>query len=125
MRQWLETERGHAAPNGERFLDEGAIWLAEGVSQPFGTLIEQLKAVRKAQIDLLPRFPIPAWETVHTPIPIYGPVTLSWVVTKTLQHTAEHTHDVLRLVLFWDWTPQDATSAASGASAAPRDHTPG
>ena len=29
-------------------------------------------------------------------------VALYWVVSKTFQHTAEHTHDLMRLVLFWD-----------------------
>ena len=33
---------------------------------------------------------------------IWGPVTLSWVVSKTYQHTAEHTGDILRIALFWD-----------------------
>ncbi|GAC1447801.1 MAG: hypothetical protein PVSMB4_03950 [Ktedonobacterales bacterium] len=33
-----------------------------------------------------------------------------WVVSKPVQHTAEHTHDLMRLVLFWDLAraPADA-----------------
>ncbi|MBM2847059.1 MAG: hypothetical protein HW418_1, partial [Anaerolineales bacterium] len=40
------------------------------------------------------------WE--ETRRAVWGPVTLRWVVTKTYQHTAEHTHDVLSLALYWD-----------------------
>lgn len=27
---------------------------------------------------------------------------MKWFVTKTFQHTAEHTHDVLSMALLWD-----------------------
>ncbi len=43
------------------------------------------------------------------------PVTLRWVVTKTLQHTAEHVSALLRLSLFWD--PAELRSQQAQASA--------
>ncbi len=63
-------------------------------------LLTQFVEVRQQQITLLSRFPRFAWEEPRSAV--WGSVTLRWVLTKTLQHTAEHTHDVLRLSLFWD-----------------------
>ena len=58
------------------------------------TLVAEFRKVRAEQIALLPKFDEALW---HAPRPaIWGTVTLRWVVTKTYQHTAEHTHDV-----FW------------------------
>lgn len=33
----------------------------------------------------------------------WGDVTLRWIMTRTLQHTHEHTHDVQSLGLYWGW----------------------
>jgi hypothetical protein len=62
--------------------------------------------VRAQQIALLPDFSPSAWD--ETREMGWGPVTLLWVVTKTYQHTCEHTHDVLRLRLFWDFPQRDS-----------------
>lgn len=35
--------------------------------------------------------------------PFWPDVSLRWVVTKTLQHTFEHTNNVLQIGLFWDF----------------------
>ena len=120
MRHWL----GGPKPDDARFVNEDASWDAEGAGQSIEAFLQQLRAVRAEQISLLPRFSSAAWETVRDPIPAWRPVTLRWIVTKTLQHTAEHTNDALRLVIFWDWALQDATSEANAASATPRAHTP-
>ena len=91
MRQWL---------GGPRLLvddlDEEAEWEK-------GHLLEKLVAdfrqVRTEQIAWLPQFDAALWHAARRTV--WGAVTLRWVVTKTYQHTAEHTHDVLRLALFW------------------------
>jgi hypothetical protein len=62
--------------------------------------VRMLAAGREEQRDLLDQLDGEAWTTVRTTV--WGAVPLRWVVTKTCQHTAEHTDDVLRMVLFWD-----------------------
>lgn len=81
---------------GEEY-DEDASW---GEGKDLTQMIADFRAVRAEQIILLPEFTEPQWE--ETRPTLWGDVTLKWVVTKTYQHTNEHTHDVLRMVLFWD-----------------------
>jgi hypothetical protein len=92
MYQWL----------GKPCLVEGVpeeIAWGEG-SDDIDSLLIEFKKVRDEQVQLLAKFDDQAWNsTCET---IWGPVTLSWVVSKTYQHTAEHTSDILRLALFWD-----------------------
>ena len=95
MRLWLDQPFDAAtAP------DEDVAWdsLASVVE-----MLDQFRQVRAEQVDLLAEFPASAWnETRET---VWGEVTLHWVVTKTYQHTAEHTHHVLNLALFWEVSP--------------------
>jgi hypothetical protein len=93
MRIWL----GDPMPGGE--FDEDWAW-RELADTSLESLCSRFLEVRQAQIDLLPRFEQADWEKV---LPTgWGEVSLLWVVAKTFQHTAEHTHDILRLVLFWE-----------------------
>ena len=48
-----------------------------------------------------PRSPSSAWHAQQ--MTGWGPIPLLWLVSKTYQHTNEHTSDVLRLALFWDY----------------------
>jgi len=93
MQQWL----GKACPLLEG-VDEDIEW-GEG-SDNIESLLAEFKKVRDEQVQLLAKFDDLAWNsTCET---IWGPVTLSWVVSKTYQHTAEHTSDIMRIALFWD-----------------------
>lgn len=94
MRIWL----GDPFPSIDD-LDEDALW-QQNAGRDLPALLEQFRAGRAAQIELLTRLSDAAWE--ETRDTIWGQKTLRWVVTKTFQHTAGHTHDVLRLALFWD-----------------------
>lgn len=61
----------------------------------FERAIEEVSESRRCAL------PPPGWEAVRsTP---WGEVPLRWIMTKTLQHTYEHTHDVLSLGLYWGW----------------------
>jgi len=93
MRQWL----GSAIPPTEE-LDEDVAW--EHNQDSIENLLDQFQKVRAEQIALLPKFDDSAWST--TCEAVWGPRTLLWVVSKTYQHTAEHTNDVMRIGLFWD-----------------------
>ena len=91
MRQWL----GDPPPPVDD-LDEDGTWEN---GHELAELLAEFRKVRAEQITLLPEFDDVLW---HAPRrAVWGTVTLRWVVTKTYQHTAEHTHDVLRLALFW------------------------
>lgn len=92
MRQWLGGT-GPARPS----LSEEAAWRG---STDLDKLLENFREVRREQIELLARYDDSAWDEVRDAL--WGPVALRWVVTKTYQHTAEHTHDVLSMALFWD-----------------------
>jgi hypothetical protein len=92
MRQWL----GEPCPSVDDD-DEDRAW---GDGKDLDSLVAQFWAVRSEQIMLLPRFDPALWEEQREAV--WGPVTLRWVVSKTYQHTCEHSHDVLRLALFWD-----------------------
>jgi hypothetical protein len=94
MRQWL------GAPPAVVNWDEEANWEAN-CAIPMAGLLEEFRAVRREQLAMLPQIGAQTW---HEPqMTGWGPVPLLWVVTKTFQHTNEHTHDVLRLALFWDY----------------------
>ena len=71
--------------------------------------------MREEQLALLGQLSTSAWEEPRECM--WGLVTLKWVVSKTFQHTAEHTHDVMMLVLFWDrvLARQRAREAGQGA----------
>jgi hypothetical protein len=93
MQQWLG---GPGVVTHE--LDEGAAW---SNAQDVERLLMDFREARSAQIALLSRFDDKLWnETRET---IWGPKTLLWVVSKTFQHTCEHTDGVLRIALFWDF----------------------
>lgn len=104
MRQWL----GGAMPNDKK-LDEDA---AGAAGHEWDGTIAAFRRGRAEQIALLERLDAAEWEiareTGWAPVAPEGGVTLRWVVTKTLQHTAEHTHDVLRMALFWDYAARKA-----------------
>jgi len=92
MRQWLG---GPFPPPSE---DEDVAW---GKIQPDpDQLLAEFRKIRSEQITLLPKFDDAAWTAAHNTI--WGQFTLLWVVSKTYQHTAEHTSDILKIALFWD-----------------------
>ena len=92
MKQWLGIEIPLEG------VDEDFEW-GEGTDK-IDNLLAEFKKVRDEQIQLLEKFDDQAWNS--TCKTIWGPVTLAWVVSKTFQHTAEHTSDILRIALFWD-----------------------
>ncbi|HSL29245.1 MAG TPA: DinB family protein, partial [Anaerolineales bacterium] len=93
MQQWL----GETIPSLDE-EDEDLIW--SETPDRVENLLEKFRAVRAEQISLLPEFDEAAWHATREAV--WGPVTLLWVVSKTYQHTAEHTNDVMRIGLFWD-----------------------
>ena len=70
---------------------------------PVEELLSRLEKIRELEIGLLPKFDQAAWNSVMRTT-FWGEASLYWLVCKTYQHTAEHTHNVLSLTLFWDDT---------------------
>jgi len=64
-------------------------------------MLAEFEQVRQAEIVLLSKFDDVTWNSNQNTT-FWGEVSLFWLVSKTYQHTLEHTHDLLRLVLFWD-----------------------
>jgi len=105
----LEYEERFALPTMSQWLGVPPV-IPEEMERPVEPnppLVEeklaQLKQVRQAEISLLSKFDPADWNTVRRTT-FWGDVSLFWVVCKTYQHTAEHTHNVLSLILFWDTT---------------------
>jgi hypothetical protein len=92
MRQWL----GSPLPNMAG-VNEVAAWQA---GHDLTKVLEDFSAVRAEQIALLAEYGEQAWQELRQTI--WDQQTLRWVLSKTFQHTAEHTHDVLSIALFWD-----------------------
>lgn len=94
MQQWL------GAPEFLVNWDEEAGWRAN-CDVAIEDLLDQFRTIRRAQIGLLSQFSAHAWHAQQ--MTGWGPIPLLWLVSKTYQHTNEHTSDVLRLALFWDY----------------------
>lgn len=100
MRQWSDRA---PAPREADLPSEDALWAAPATDRDVDTLLAALRTVRAEQLALLARIPPTAWDDVRPAL--WGATSLRWVLTKTYQHTCEHTHDVLRLLLFWVQRP--------------------
>lgn len=95
MRQWL----GEPCPVTDD-LDEDKVW-ENRQSESIENLLLEFREVRSEQIALLDKFDEAIWNTTREAV--WGSVTLLFVVSKTFQHTAEHTSDVMRIGLAWDY----------------------
>jgi len=92
MRQWL----GDPAPDAAG-VNEDTAW-QEG--HELAEVLQKFRVVRDEQIALLTQFEDTDWEELRQTY--WQQQSLRWVMSKTIQHTAEHTHDVLSIALFWD-----------------------
>ncbi len=93
MRQWFSGRPFQRAPH-----DEDAAW---GTAPPLDRLLTQFQAIRAEQIAVVDRCEPGAWATIRD-TENWGPVTFQWFVSKTFQHTLDHTNAVLQIALFWD-----------------------
>lgn len=64
-------------------------------------VLDALRVVREAQCALLRAMPAGVWNRDQAGT-VWGTTCLRWVVSKTVQHNAEHLSDILQLALFWD-----------------------
>lgn len=101
----LEYEERLALPSMHQWLGAPVVIRPENHDQqgvlPMEDMLAQFERVRHEEINLLPKFGQEAWEAKRKTT-FWGEVSLYWLVCKTYQHTTEHTHNILRLSLFWD-----------------------
>jgi hypothetical protein len=100
----LEYEERLAWPSMHQWLGAPRVMRPMHQEQDLPRIEEMLNRfeyVRREEIDLLPRFSDEDWNSKQRTT-FWGDVSLYWLVCKTYQHTTEHTHDILRLSLFWD-----------------------
>ncbi len=94
MHHWL----GGPLPSFDRHAEDNA-WEKEGRSASIERLLQEFQQVRAAQIELLPRFDEALWDDVRACV--WGERSMRWIVSKTFQHTADHTNTILCMALFW------------------------
>ena len=81
--------------------DEYRAWaLHEKDKARLDDLVDQFKSVREEQIAILPQFTPELWHRVGESN--WGLKTPYWFVSKTGQHTYEHTNYIMQIALFWD-----------------------
>ncbi len=95
MQQWL----GAPLPPGDAWKDNDETWAAVADKSTPG-LIAAFQQMRQQQIDLLQPLAAVDWETPRATL--WGERSLAWVVTKTFQHTYEHSDTLLRMSLWWE-----------------------
>jgi hypothetical protein len=98
MLQWVGGPRPLVGTPQEDAEQEESDWYG-GQGHAMQALIAEFKAIRARQLELLPRFSEHDWYEERDVI--WGSLPLKWVVTKTYQHTLEHTDEVLRAYLWW------------------------
>jgi hypothetical protein len=96
MAQWL----GGALPSGDVWADDDESW-AKAQERGSDELISAFKQVRQQQIDMLEQLASVDWDAPRETL--WGMKPLSFIVTKTFQHTYEHGDTLLRMGLWWEF----------------------
>lgn len=93
MRQWMNEPM----PPQDAWTDDDAAWSAAQDRKP-EELVAAFRTVRAAQIALLDQLATMDWTTPQETL--WGPKPLKMIVTKTYQHTLEHSDTLLRMVVW-------------------------
>ncbi len=95
MGQWLGGQR----PGDEAWMDDDATWNANR-STPARELMDRFWNTRRRELALLEDLRAVDWRERRDTV--WGEKPLTWVVTKTYQHTLEHGDTLLRMGLWWE-----------------------
>ncbi len=98
MLQWLGGTKPIVGTQEEDNAQDERDW-SGGEGHNIQILIAGFKVIRSQQLALFPQFNEQIW--LEEREAIWGNVSLKWVLTKTYQHTLEHTDEVLRAYLWW------------------------
>jgi DinB family protein len=89
----------HLSPFTEERPKEEDAWQQE--QRSVQELLQQFQTFRCQTSELISHLIEDEWEKPREKAYWNDPLTLQWIITKAWQHTLEHTHEVLRLHLFW------------------------
>ena len=98
LRQWTGGPCPVTSTKEEEVAREEASWMNRE-NDEVQTMVGTFKNVRAEQLALIQQFLGQEWSKERCTI--WSSVTLFWVVTKTYQHTLEHTNEILRAYLLW------------------------
>lgn len=98
MHQWLGGPKPEVGTLEEDQVVENRLW-NDGQGHDIAQLLADFRTVRAAQLALLDQFSAQCWQEERDAL--WGGRSLQWVVTKTYQHTLEHTDEILRHYLWW------------------------
>jgi len=96
--QWDGGSQPIVGGEQEETVHEEQAWDG-GSAHAMSALIADFNAVRTQQIEALSHLDEQGWHEGRDTV--WGIRTLTWVVTKTYQHTLEHTNEILRAYLWW------------------------
>ncbi len=94
MLQWV----GGELPPEDAWQDDDAAW-AKVQALSHEELSMEFRRIRQQQIDLLGQLEAVDWTAPRQTL--WGEKPLSFIVTKTFQHTYEHGDSLLRMGLWW------------------------
>jgi uncharacterized damage-inducible protein DinB len=101
LRQWIGEPLSLTGLTGDQEKDaaiEEENW-KNGEGHEVQVMLTDFHKLRTDQLAFLQQFLESTWSEERDAI--WGPVTLKWAVTKTYQHTLEHTDEILRSYLWW------------------------
>ncbi len=100
LRQWMgepsPADRLTGSAEGDAAREE--LWWNNGEGREMNAMLADFKKLRAEQFDVIQRFSEHVWNEERDAL--WGSVSLQWVVTKTYQHTLEHTSEILRAALW-------------------------
>jgi len=96
--QWLGKPGPTVRTQEEDEREEDRRWNG-GQGHEIAQMMTDFKVVRSQQLEVLSKLTEPMWYEEREVI--WGHLPLKWVVTKTYQHTLEHTDEILRAYLWW------------------------
>jgi hypothetical protein len=97
MRQWFGEPAPPATSQEEDAATEEQDWNG-GTGHTIAAMTSTLQAVRADEVALVVQAPDDLW--LQERAALWGTKSLQWVVTKTFQHTLEHTDEILRQYLW-------------------------
>jgi len=95
--QWSGGPLPVAASQLEDGMKEDNLW-GNGQGHEMQKMLADFKDIRTRQLEALSRLSEQSWHEQRETI--WGQRLLQWVVTKTYQHTLEHTDEILKAYLF-------------------------
>jgi len=98
--QWTGGPLPVASSMLEDEMKEDYLW-GDGQGHEIQKMLADFKSIRPQQLEALSRLSEQSWNEERETV--WGQKPLKWVVTKTYQHTLEHTDELLKAYLFlWE-----------------------